>query len=101
MIDDVKSGLKIFEGDLLEENIELVFYFFGFMKEVELFLLFLGEKSRYDLLELGRSGLQTDFIGSKWLVGIVNEVDHDILRYVLLFMIFFDLFARLHFQQSI
>ena len=65
MIDDVKSGLKIFEGDLLEENIELVFYFFGFMKEVELFLLFLGEKSRYDLLELGRSGLQTDFIGSK------------------------------------
>ena len=65
MINDIKSSLVVFEGNLLEEDVEFVFDFLGLMEEIELLLLFLGQEGGDDLLKLCRSSLKTDFIGSQ------------------------------------
>lgn len=39
MVNDFEVGFEVFVLDLLEENFELVFDFFGFVEKVELFTL--------------------------------------------------------------
>ena len=55
MIHNLEICLEVGVADLLEEDVEFSFDFFGEAEEIELILLFLRKKRVHKLLELMRS----------------------------------------------
>ena len=80
VIHNIKCGLIIGECDLLKEQCQFSFDLFGFVEEVELVLLLLGDEFGHDLLELLRASFQWKFIGPKGLILVVDEIDQHVLR---------------------
>lgn len=78
MIDDFEISFEVGVVDLLKEDIEFAFDFFSFIEEVKLVLLFLGEDPVDKLLKLFGAGLDWEFVDSKGIIPVVDEIDDDV-----------------------
>lgn len=65
----------------MEEDCQLDFNLFGFVEEIELVPLLLGENTINQLLELLRAGIDWQLVSTKWLIPIIDKMDDDIFRY--------------------